>query len=539
MNNFYIKVSTIFYQRNWKQMMVALLMVVTSSQAFSQTRERKWNAGLMGGISVYAGDLGNSMTDFTTDVFRQNIIAGANFSRYLNRSFDVTLTSTVGSFGYYKDNNTIFKGDMLHANFTLKYKFYNGYFTSEDSKLAPYIFAGIGVSSFTGPFITNNVDMPIVTGMGLRYRINDVIGITYQATYGFMSTSHNNPSATDRQPTGNDQFMMHTLGFGFNLGKGKDEDKDGVSDKKDKCLGTPEGTKVDINGCPLDSDADGVMDYLDKCPTLAGFPATNGCPDTDKDGVADNEDQCPNEPGIAALKGCPDADGDGIIDSKDKCPNIKGALSLDGCPDRDGDGIRDEEDACPDTKGTAALKGCPDTDGDGIEDSKDMCPQVKGPMENNGCPDTDNDGVHDGIDNCINIPGTPANRGCPGIKKETVQLFEKALQGIQFETGKAIIKPVSFPILNAIVKVMKDNPSYLLIIGGHTDNVGDDAMNMTLSQDRASAVANYLITKGVGPMRVSANGYGETQPVDTNDSVKGKTRNRRVEFKVEFLKIVE
>jgi OmpA-OmpF porin, OOP family len=150
--------------------------------------------------------------------------------------------------------------------------------------------------------------------------------------------------------------------------------------------------------------------------------------------------------------------------------------------------------------------------------------------------DTDGDGVFDDVDHCITVPGTPTNQGCPELKKETKQLFEKALQGIQFETGKAIIKPVSFPILIAIGKVMIENPSYKLNIGGHTDDVGDDAMNMTLSQNRADAVANYLISHGVNPMKVTAKGFGETLPVDTNKSEKGRTRNRRVEFKVEFLK---
>jgi outer membrane protein OmpA-like peptidoglycan-associated protein len=128
-----------------------------------------------------------------------------------------------------------------------------------------------------------------------------------------------------------------------------------------------------------------------------------------------------------------------------------------------------------------------------------------------------------------------ANNGCPEIKKETKKLFEKALQGIQFETGKDIIKPVSFPILNAIVKVMKQNPSYKLVIDGHTDDVGDDGMNLTLSENRAAAVEKYLIGNGVSPMRLTSNGYGESKPVDTNLTVKGKTRNRRVEFKVEFI----
>ncbi|MES2559460.1 MAG: OmpA family protein [Bacteroidota bacterium] len=561
------KVFHAFSVERGKQIIVLLLLALFFVHANAQTRYHKWGAGVNGGISVYAGDLGNNISKFPLDVFEQNVIIGLNFSRYLSRSFDLTLSGTAGSWGFYEDKATVFKGNMLHGNLTLKYKFYNGYLLSEDSKLAPYVFAGLGATDLTGSRINNGLDVAGVGGAGVSLRFTEVISMNYQATMGYMSSSHYNPTIDPGgSSSGNDIFMFHTMGLGFNLGNEKDEDGDGIPDRIDKCAGTAKGVKVDKNGCPFDGDGDGVLDYLDKCPGLVGLASTNGCPDTDKDGIADGDDQCPTEAGSAELKGCPDADGDGIIDSKDKCPNVKGSVTLDGCPDRDGDGIKDEEDLCPDAKGVALFKGCPDTDNDGIEDSKDMCPQVKGTTATNGCPDTDNDAVHDGIDkcptvagvaahsgcpdtdndgvfddidNCITIPGTPANKGCPELKKETKQLFEKALQGIQFETGKAVIKPVSFPILDAIVKVMKENPSYKLNIGGHTDNVGDDAMNMTLSQNRASAVSDYLISKGVDPMRISATGYGETQPVDTNNSAKGRTRNRRVEFKVEFLKVVE
>ncbi|MES2778306.1 MAG: OmpA family protein [Bacteroidota bacterium] len=567
------KVSDAFLVERGKQILFTLLLSIFFIQCVdAQTRYHKWNAGVNGGISIYAGDLGNNISNFPLDVFEEDVMVGLNLSRYLNRSFDLTLSGTMGSWGFYDNkapNNqaTVFKGDMVHGNLTLKYKFSNGYLLSEDSRLAPYVFIGPGITNLSGTRITNDVSYAGVIGAGVTLRLSEVIGVVYQTTFGYMSTAHNNPETSPNvTPTGNDLFMFHTLGLSFNMGSEDDGDDDGIADRLDKCPGTPKSVKVDKNGCPLDGDGDGVLDYLDKCPGVMGLAVTDGCPDTDKDGIGDNEDQCPTVAGLAELKGCPDTDGDGIIDSKDKCPNVKGSLTLDGCPDRDGDGIRDEEDICPDAAGIALFKGCPDTDGDGIEDSKDMCPQVKGTTATNGCPDTDNDAVHDGIDkcpsvagvpahsgcpdtdndgvfddidNCITIPGTPANKGCPELKKETKQLFEKALQGIQFETGKAVIKPVSFPILDAIVKVMRENPSYKLNIGGHTDNVGDDAMNMTLSQNRASSVANYLIAKGVDPMRVSATGYGETQPVDTNSTAKGKARNRRVEFKVEFLKTVE
>lgn len=540
--------------------MIFSIMVIFS---WAQTNEKKWNLGILGGLSTYSGYLGNGMADFKISDFEQNLIGGLTVSRYLNATFDATIMATTGSYGYYNAiaPNANFKGNMNHANFNLKFKLNNGWMISEESWLAPYIFAGLGISSFTGPRINNNTDYPIVGGAGLRLRLTNVLNFNYQATIGYMSTAHNNqPEIT---PTGNDKFLLHTIGVSFNLGKTKDTDGDGVSDKKDKCEGTPKGVKVDDNGCPFDTDNDGVLDHLDRCPSEMGLAALNGCPDADKDGIADLDDQCPNEAGTIETKGCPDSDGDGIIDSKDKCPNEKGSLAADGCPDRDGDGIIDKDDFCPDVAGVPLFRGCPDTDGDGIEDAKDMCPNAKGPAATNGCPDTDNDGVHDAldkcpslagsaahsgcpdtdndgvyddIDQCVTIPGTHANKGCPELTKATKQLFQKALQGIQFETGKAIIKPVSFPILNAIVKVMNENPSYKLLIGGHTDNVGDDAMNQTLSQDRAAAVSNYLITNGVDPMKVSATGYGESMPVDTNDSVKGRTRNRRVEFQVEFLK---
>ena len=531
-------ISTAMQVKPSKILLFILIGFFSTNSLWAQTQERKWNIGLLGGFSVYAGDLGNSMTDFTYSVFRQNPTAGLNLTRYLSPSFDVSLNTTIGSWGYYKNYQTVFKGTMAHANLNLKYKFNNGYLLAEDARMAPYLFAGAGLTNLTGDRINSSIDYPIVGGIGVRLKLSSSFCLVYQATYGYMSTAHNNPQSTLLAPTGNDKFMLHMVGITFNLGDGVDSDKDGVSDKKDKCPETPENVKVDKNGCPIDTDGDGVPDYEDACINELGSAQTKGCPDTDKDGVADKDDQCPNEPGTMATFGCPDTDGDGIIDSKDKCVNQKGSIAMEGCPDRDGDGVADAEDNCPDVKGLAQFKGCPDTDGDGIIDGLDACPDKSGPASTNGCPDTDGDGVHDGIDQCVKVPGPASNNGCPVLKKEVTQLFQKALQGIQFETGKATIKPLSFGILNAIVKVMKENPSYKLFIAGHTDNVGEDEMNMTLSKERAASVANYLIKGGVDPLRISSEGFGETKPVDTNDTPKGRTLNRRVEFKVEFLEVV-
>jgi len=81
---------------------------------------------------------------------------------------------------------------------------------------------------------------------------------------------------------------------------------------------------------------------------------------------------------------------------------------------------------------------------------------------------------------------------------------------------------------------MKDNPSYKLTIDGHTDSQGDDGKNLTLSQKRAEAVKKYLTDRGVEASRLTAQGFGETKPKDTNDTSAGRANNRRVEFTVEF-----
>ena len=88
--------------------------------------------------------------------------------------------------------------------------------------------------------------------------------------------------------------------------------------------------------------------------------------------------------------------------------------------------------------------------------------------------------------------------------------------------------------LDAIVKMMVENPTFKLKIGGHTDDVGNDGANMTLSQNRADAVAKYLIAHGVAPNRVAATGYGETKPVSSNKTKAGQARNRRVELELEY-----
>lgn len=106
------------------------------------------------------------------------------------------------------------------------------------------------------------------------------------------------------------------------------------------------------------------------------------------------------------------------------------------------------------------------------------------------------------------------------------------LNNIFFEYDKADLKQTSFVELDRLVRLLKDNPSWSIEIGGHTDDSGSDSYNKTLSQKRASSVRDYLISKGISSNRLMAKGYGEEQPIDDNTTESGKAQNRRVEFRI-------
>ena len=102
--------------------------------------------------------------------------------------------------------------------------------------------------------------------------------------------------------------------------------------------------------------------------------------------------------------------------------------------------------------------------------------------------------------------------------------------GILFDTGKELIKPESLPTLKSILAIIVDNPALKFSIEGHTDNQGSKAINQPLSEKRAAAVKAWFVGKGVEEARLKTKGFGDTKPIDTNNTPEGRANNRRVEF---------
>jgi outer membrane protein OmpA-like peptidoglycan-associated protein len=252
-----------------------------------------------------------------------------------------------------------------------------------------------------------------------------------------------------------------------------------------------------------DADGDGVLDERDHCPSNPedkdGFEDGDGCPDADndRDGVPDASDRCVSEPedsdGFEDADGCPDADNDrdGIADASDRCASqpedTDGFEDTDGCPDLDNDqdGVPDPTDACPDQAGTAEARGCP--------------AQAAPPA---------------------------AAQSLVTVKDDRLEIH----QTIQFAVNSAVIEGSSDALLEAIAETLTAHPEILEVrVEAHTDDTGKRFRNQQLSEQRAQAVMDALIARGI-KQRMSFKGYGPSQPLVPNDSDENRAKNRRAEL---------
>ncbi|MFP5409153.1 MAG: OmpA family protein [Gammaproteobacteria bacterium] len=231
--------------------------------------------------------------------------------------------------------------------------------------------------------------------------------------------------------------------------------------------------------------------------------------------------------------GCP---GRGLLDApcKEAAPTQAAApAKAPASGDADKDGVADDKDRCPNTPAGAKVdaNGCElDSDGDGVVDRLDKCPDTPAGRKVNaqGCElDSDGDGVVDALDQC---PDTPAgdkvdNKGC--TLANTI-----VLKGVNFDNDSAVLKAEAKAILDDSARTLKRYPDIKAEVAGHTDSRAADAYNQALSQRRAQAVMDYLISAGVPAASLSAKGYGEAEPVADNATEAGRADNRRVELRI-------
>lgn len=212
---------------------------------------------------------------------------------------------------------------------------------------------------------------------------------------------------------------------------------------------------------------------------------------------------------IAAATAAPlDDDGDGVANTADRCPGTPQGTVVDsqGCAvvvDRDGDGVPDDRDACPNTMAGVAVNA-------------------------NGCErDADGDGVVDRLDRC---PGTRAGAAVDTSGCEIRE--EIQLPGVNFETNSDVLLPSATDVLEDAAQTLRNNPTIVVEVAGHTDSDGSEAYNQSLSERRAIAVRGFFVNAGIAANRLTARGYGESEPVADNATQAGKAQNRRVVLRV-------
>lgn len=554
---------------------LAAVFLAATAISNAQVEDFRWGAGILGGgtIAVTEGD----------DINPSWGVRG--FVRYALVS---SLQLELGA-GYlnYQDKQKDFahlevEGSAIPIDLRLDFTPF------PYTRINPYLFTGIGMmvydaekagtilSPFNDHGETSGSYLFIPVGLGTKFQLSHNWAIDVQVGNNLGLDDVLNPNLDGT----NDGLWHGMVGIAYAFGSDPDRDSDGdlLTDKYEKGIGTnPKIADTDGDGLndgmevnthntdPLvvDTDGDGLGDgdevnrYGTK-PTKAdtdGDSLSDGDEvnkhktnplekDSDKDNLSDGDEVLTHK--TNPLVGDTDNDllNDGDEVNRYKTDPLKA--------DSDGDALQDGAEVL--THKTDPLKV--DTDGDGLADGVEVNTHKTRPDER----DTDKDGLSDGDEvnryrtnpnlgdtDLGGIPdGSEVARGINPLDKnddvtvkevviERERILEKdkplVLKGIVFETGKADIKPESEGTLREVLQSLEANPEVQVEIGGHTDNVGNDQNNMTLSLNRANSVKAWLVANGVAADRIQTKGYGETTPSASNDTPEGRQQNRRIEMK--------
>jgi outer membrane protein OmpA-like peptidoglycan-associated protein len=390
------------------------------------------------------------------------------------------------------------KNDVIDIALGLKAEFLPA------SAVRPFLFAGIGYMMFNPTRTTGTATVPLElsdnfgldkgslalpVGGGVAFAIgrNVDLALRFHKTF---STSDNLDGWTSNL---DDNYPVFSVGFTYFFGEGKAEEIAEV--------------KAPVAPSPKDTDGDGLIDE-DESKIYRTDPNLK---DTDGDGLTDGDE-------VKIYHTDPlnkDTDGDGLTDGDEIQKYHTDPLNK----DTDGDGLNDGEEVTQ--YKTNPLKT--DTDGDGLSDYDEVKIYRTNPL----MKDTDSDGDDDGRE---------VKNGTDPLKADVLKVEQGTpivLEGVNFETNKYVILPSSEDVLMKAYNTLRTHPEIKLIeISGHTDDVGNATQNMTLSKNRAKAVKDWLVQKGIDGNRINTVGFGKTKPSVPNTSPENRFKNRRIEFNI-------
>lgn len=468
--------------------MLVVLGIVFSLNAAAQLRDQGLSMGVGAGAALGITDVTTNKAQFFTRGF-------------LRHPITTGLQGELG-FGVGRIGGDDYKTQII----PIEYRFVVSPF--KGATVNPYLYVGAGALHYAvelkPPVPTSekfsNWSAVVPAGIGVQTQILD--GLLFELSGGYSYVFNKNLNAIVE--TKEDAYVSAVAGLTVvTESPNADPDGDGLTNAEEKQLGTDK--KV------ADTDGDGLKDG-EEVKTYKTDPMKA---DTDGDGLKDGDE-------IRLEKTDPnkmDTDGDGLGDGDEIGKYKTDPLKA----DTDGDGLKDGQEIT--TTKTDPLKA--DTDGDTLSDGDEVNRYKTDPLK----ADTDNGTVSDGAEVARGSNPLDPTDDVPKKEELKVEVGKSiVLEGIVFATGKADISSEAAMRLETAYNTLAQNPELAVEIRGYTDNVGKKAANVKLSQRRADAVREHLISKGIAAERITAKGFGPENPVSSNATPAGRQQNRRIEF---------
>jgi len=407
--------------------------------------------------------------------------------------------------GYAVDEGDVYQAFLMPIDVRLRFS------PVSSDVVIPYVYVGGGILKYeaevTPPEAYSDVDRTgwtgfIPLGAGLQFKVTDLWSIDFSGGFNYTFSEEINPR--DEDPT--DGFAGFLAGIRFSSGTGEtDKDGDGLTKNVEKELGTDPKN--------ADTDGDGLTDGAEHNQYLTNPLMA----DSDGDGLKDGEEvnTYRTNPLVA------DTDGDGLGDREELMQYRTDPLRVDTDEDDLVDGLEIE------THKTNPLAA--DSDGDGLDDGEEIYTYKTNPL----MVDTDKGTVNDAVE--VRRGTNPLDPEDDVPKKEVFEIAKAkkiVLEGVTFNSGSSEIVAASEDVLVKAYNTLVENPTVHVEIQGYTDNTGSLAGNTRLSQSRAEAVMQWLVTQGIDAARLTAKGYGPENPIAPNDTREGRQKNRRIEFMV-------